>query len=201
MQETGRILRADITSCVVGTWVEKINESYFGALVKILVSEGYVIMGVIHNIQVADDGLVRQLLSSGAIAPVVIEDNRHNRNVPVEISVLFVGYIRNDQVFHLLPPSPPLSLDAMNVCTAFEKEAFTTAYRFGYFRHLLRNIDLPTGELLAAHLLDLKTVNNEKWLEDAIQELIVLLRDDYPRLMTLMSALGDANLLPEENHA
>ena len=201
MQETGRILRADITSCVVGTWVEKINESYFGALVKILVSEGYAIMGVIHNIQVADDGLVRQLLSSGSIAPVVIEDNRHNRNVPVEISVLFVGYIRNDQVFHLLPPSPPLSLDAMNVCTAFEKEAFTTAYRFGYFRHLLRNIDLPTGELLAAHLLDLKTVNNEKWLEDAIQELIVLLRDDYPRLMTLMSALGDANLLPEENHA
>lgn len=200
MQETGRILRADITSCVVGTWVEKIGESYFGALVTIKVSDEFSIIGVIHNIQVADDGLVRQLLSSEAISPVVIEDNRHNRNVPVEISVLFVGYIQEGKVFHLLPPSPPLSLDEMNVCSDDEKKAFTTAKRFGYFRHLLRNIDLPTGELLAAHLLDLRGVNSEAWLVDAIQELIVLLRDDYPRLMTLMSALGDANLMPEGNH-
>lgn len=201
MQETGRILRADVTSCVVGTWVEKISESYFGALVTIKVTDDASVIGVIHNIEVADDGLVRQLLSSESISPMVIEDNRHNRNVPVEISVLFVGYVKEGQTYHLLPPNPPLSLDEMNVCSDEEKKAFTTANRFGYFRHLLRNADLPTGELLAAHLLDLKGVNDEQWLVDAIQELIVLLRDDYPRLMTLMSALGDANLLPEENHA
>jgi hypothetical protein len=201
MQETGRILRADITSCVVGTWVEKINESYFGALVTIKVSDTYSIVGIIHNIAVADDGLVRQLLSSDAISPMVLADNRHNRNVPVEISVLFVGYLRDDSIYHLLPPSPPLSLDEMHVCSDKEKKAFTSAHRFGYFRHLLRNIDLPTGELLAAHFLDVHTVNSEEWLVEAIQELIVLLRDDYPRLMTLMSALGDANLLPEEKHA
>ena len=197
MQETGRILRADILSCVVGTWVEKISESYFGALVNIKVSDDTAIIGVIHNIQVADDGLVRQLLSSEAISPVIIEDNRHNRNVPVEISVLFVGYIQNGQIYHLLPPGPPLSLDEMNICSDVEKRTFTTAHRFGYFRHLLRNIDLPTGELLAAHLHDMRGVNSERWLVDSIQELIVLLRDDYPRLMALMSALGDANLLPE----
>ncbi len=197
MQETGRILRADITSCVVGTWVEKITESYFGALVQIKVSETYSITGIVHNIQVADDGLVRQLLSSEGLAPMVIEDNRHNRNVPVEISVLFVGYVQDEKIFHLLPPNPPLSLDEMNLCTVEEKKAFTTAHRFGYFRHLLRNEDLPTGELLAAHLFDLKGVNSEDWQVKAVQELILLLRDDYPRLMTLMSALGDANLLPE----
>lgn len=200
MQETGRILRADITSCVVGTWVEKIGESYFGALVNIKVSDTYAIIGVIHNIQVADDGLVRQLLSSEGLAPMVIEDNRHNRNVPVEISVLFVGYVQGGKVFHLLPPSPPLSLDEMNVCTDEEKRNFTTALRFGYFRHLLRNDELPTGELLAAHLFDLKGVNGMDWQMKAVQELILLLRDDYPRLMTLMSALGDANLLPEGSH-
>lgn len=200
MEETGRILRADILSCVVGTWVEKINDSYFGALVNIRVSEDTSIIGIIHNIQVVDDGLVRQLLSSESISPSIIEDNRHNRNVPVEISVLFVGFIQQNKIFHLLPPSPPLSLDEMHLCTVEEKQAFTTANRFGYFRHLLRNADLPTGELLAAHLLDLQAINHENWLVEAIQELIVLLRDDYPRLMTLMSALGDANLLPERNH-
>ena len=200
MEETGRILRADILSCVVGTWVEKINDSYFGALVNIRVSEDTSIIGIIHNIQVADDGLVRQLLSSESISPSIIEDNRHNRNVPVEISVLFVGFIQQNQILHLIPPSPPLSLDEMHLCTVEEKQAFTTANRFGYFRHLLRNADLPTGELLAAHLLDLQAINHENWLVEAIQELIVLLRDDYPRLMTLMSALGDANLLPERNH-
>ena len=200
MQETGRILRADITSCVVGTWVEKITESYFGALVRIKASDEYSIIGVIHNIVVADDGLVRQLLSSEGIAPMVIEDNRHNRNVPVEISVLFVGYEQDGKTIHLLPPSPPLSLDEMSVCTEDEKRAFTTANHFGYFRHLLRNADLPTGELLAAHLRDLLGVNDAQWMQDAIQELIVLLRDDYPRLMTLMSALGDAQIMAEVKH-
>ena len=198
MREMGRILRADITSCVVGTWFERVTEPYFGAMVRIVVAEGYHIYGVVYNIQVADDGLVRQLLSAEGLDPLILEDNRRNRNVPVEISVLFIGYRSEANILHMLPPRPPLSLDEIHVCLAEDKRAFTTtSASFGYFRHLLRNEDLPTGELLAAHLYDLRDVNSPGWLQQAVQELIVLLRDDYPRLMALMSALGDANLLPD----
>jgi hypothetical protein len=67
---------------------------------------------------------------------------------------------------------------------------------FGYFRHILRARDLPAGELLAAHLQKANQVHlqfeNHAWLDMAIEELITLLRDDYPVLMSLLGALGDA---------
>ena len=73
---------------------------------------------------------------------------------------------------------------------------FTTAGRFGYFRHVLRSNDIPTGDLLAAHILQVQEVQvevgNENWAVEATQELIVLLRDDYATLMSVISTLADA---------
>ncbi len=50
----------------------------------------YSILGLIHDIHVDDDGLVRQILSAQQVGMQVVEDNRNNRNVPVEISVIFL---------------------------------------------------------------------------------------------------------------
>jgi hypothetical protein len=84
------------------------------------------------------------------------------------------------------------------VCGPKEACAFTEAGRFGYFRHILHAPDLPVGELLAAHIrlintyhLDFGTCN---WAGSAVQELITLMRDDYPTLMTVLSALADVNM-------
>ncbi|MFU8772314.1 MAG: hypothetical protein ACNA8H_07825, partial [Anaerolineales bacterium] len=97
---------------------------------------------------------------------------------------------------YLLPPRPPLSLDVIYACTPAELRRFTLNRGFGYFRHILRAKDMPTGELLAAHLQKAQQahllVDNQVWLDLAIQELITMLRDDYAVLMNLLSALGDA---------
>ena len=79
-----------------------------------------------------------------------------NRIVPVEMSVLAVGYEQDGKISHLLPPRPPLSLDVIYLCSDAELAKFTSAGHFGYFRHILQAKDIPIGELLAAHILEVK---------------------------------------------
>jgi hypothetical protein len=46
--------------------------------------------------------------------------------------------------------------------------------------------------VLAAHILQVKqNTKNEEWVGQATRELITLLRDDYPTLMSVLGALGE----------
>jgi hypothetical protein len=164
----------------------------FGSLVRVPLDKDYSVYGLIHDIHIEDDGLVRQLVTTGNISTEVMRDNRERRIVPVEMSVLAVGYELEGKISHLLPPRPPLSLDEIFLCTDGELAKFTGAGKFGYFRHVLQAKDIPIGELLAAHILQVKQkTKDEKWVERATQELITLLRDDYPTLMSVLGALGE----------
>ncbi len=197
--EIGRLLRAGTTGCVVGCRVQQLAAPSFGGMVRIPLEDGVQVYGLIHDIHVDDDGLVRQLVTAPEVSQEVILDNRQNRIVPLEISVIFVGYERDGLVSHLLPPRPPLSLDAIFICDQTEIARFSGAGRFGYFRHVLRDPELPVGELLAAHLQQASQAHAQAgrrdWLREATQELIVLLRDDYPTLMTVLSTV--AEIYPE----
>ena len=148
------------------------------------------------DIHIDDDGLVRQLAASDNLPEEVIQDNRLNRNVPVELSVLFVGFSDAGKVSHLLPPRPPLSLDRMFTCSEEEIRAFTSAGRFGYLRHILGAQDFPAADLLAAHLMQAGRAHvargNAVWVKQAIQEVITLLRDDYTTLTAVLGAIADA---------
>jgi hypothetical protein len=191
----GRLLRAGTTGFVVGCRVAQIDAPSFGALVRVVLDGDYQVYGLIHDIHIDDDGLVRQLVTAEEVAEAVIADNRINRNVPLELSVLTVGYRLDGKVSHLLPPRPPLSLDVIYLCSAEEIRQFTGVGRFGYFRHVLRNSDLPVGELLAAHIQQAGAAHTEvgkgEWRSEATKELITLLRDDYATLMSVLGALGD----------
>jgi hypothetical protein len=195
--EIGRLLSAGNSAFTVGCSVSQLNVPAFGSLVRVTPStaEDYHVYGLIHDIHIEDDGLVRQLVTTHQVEEAVIADNRLNRNVPLEISVLAVGYRQGERIYHLLPPRPPLSLDVIYGCDADELCSFTSAGRFGYFRHVLRAIDLPVGELLAAHLQQARAAHeaagNADWAGAATRELITLLRDDYPTLMSVLGALGD----------
>jgi len=195
--EIGRLLRAATAGFVVGCRVSQVEAPSFGALVRVPLGGDYQVYGLLHDIHVDDDGLVRQLVTAEGIDPAVIADNRLNRNVPLEMSVLAVGYQQGERISHLLPPRPPLSLDVIYLCEPEAIRAFTAAGRFGYFRHILRAVDLPVGELLAAHIQQAAAAHaetgNTAWVEQATQELITLLRDDYQTLMAVLGALGDAN--------
>jgi hypothetical protein len=193
--EIGRLLRASTGGFVVGCRVTQLDSPLFGGLVRVPLGADYQVYGLIHDIHIDDDGIVRQLVTADHVDDAVMADNRINRNVPVEISVLTVGYQENGGIRHMLPPRPPLSLDVIYQCTSREIREFTSAGRFGYFRHVLRADDAPIGELLASHLEQAgaahQEVQNNEWVQQATQELIILLRDDYPTLMAVLGALSD----------
>jgi hypothetical protein len=192
--EIGRLLRAGTTGFVAGCRVSQLSVPAFGALVRAPLGDGYQVFGLIHDIHIDDDGLVRQLVTAEHVSAEVMQDNRERRIVPVEMSVLSVGYEQDGKIHHLLPPRPPLSLDVIYLCNDAELARFTSTGRFGYFRHILQNRDLPTGEVLAAHLRQAGAAHGndgERWKSAATQELITLLRDDYPTLMSVLGALGE----------
>jgi len=192
--EIGRLLRSGTTGFVVGCRVNQLDAPSLGALVRAPLGEGYQVYGLIYDIHIEDDGLVRQLITAQDVPEEVIQDNRQNRNVPVEIGVLALGYEQDGQVYHLLPPRPPLSLDAIYLCTPEEVARFTSA-GLGYFRQILRNEDKPVAELLAAHLRQARKAHegqgNADWYERALSELIALMRDDYQKLMTVLGAASE----------
>ena len=188
--ETGRLLRAGTTGFIAGCRVNQLNVPAFGALVRAPLGEGYQVYGLIHDIHIDDDGLVRQLVTSNNVSDDVMRDNRENRIVPVEMSVLAVGYEQDGKIHHLLPPRPPLSLDVIYLCDDNDMARFTE--KLGYFRHILNAKDAPVGEVLAAHIQQASAAHKDKsWTEKATQEVITLLRDDYPTLMSVLGALGE----------
>jgi hypothetical protein len=197
--EIGKLLRASISGFVVGCRLSQMETPSLGALVRVKLEPDYQIYGLITEIHIEDDGLVRQLATSDGISPEVIADNRENRNVPVEISVLAVGYRQGGKVSHLLPPRPALSLDTIYLCTDDEVIEFTADNRFGYFRHILRAQEMPVAEIVAAHLRQVQVIQyqrgNSSWLETASRELITLMRDDYPTLMNVLGALADLDIV------
>ena len=106
------------------------------------------------------------------------------------MSVLAVGYEQDGRIYHLLPPRPPLSLDVICLCDEVDTGRFTQ--KFGYFRHIMNSKDVPVGEVVAAHILQAQSAHVDKsWQERATQEVITLLRDDYPTLMAVLGALSD----------
>jgi hypothetical protein len=198
--QIGYLLRSSTTNFTVGCSVPQLVAPTLGALVRVPLDGRYNIYGLIYDIHIEDDGLVRQLVTAGNISREVILDNRERRIVPVEMSALAVGYADGEGVSHLLPPRPALSLDEVFLCSDAELIEFTGSGKFGYFRHILEAGDLAVGEVLAAHIRQAgeaqRKKGNQRWMNDAIQELIILLRDDYPTLMSVLGSLND--ILPGE---
>ena len=121
--EIGRLLRAGTTGFTAGCRVSQFTVPAFGELVRAPLGDSYQVYGLIHDIHIEDDGLVRQLVTSENISDEVLKDNRERRIVPVEMSVLAIGYEQDGKIYHLLPPRPPLSLDViyfvmMRMCAA-----------------------------------------------------------------------------------
>ena len=74
--EIGRLLRAGISGFTAGCRVNQMNVPSFGALVVAPLGDGYKIFGLIHDIHIDDDGLVRQLVTSNNVSDDVMRDNR-----------------------------------------------------------------------------------------------------------------------------
>jgi len=192
----GRVLRANTAGLVIGCQVQQLSEPSFGCLVKAQpVDDRETVFGLISNMDVADDPLVRRLILAESPREEVISDQRQNRLLPIEMSVLTVGYCINDRFFHGLSPRPPLNLDPVYLCSdAAELIRFTD--RFGYLRLILRAADMgvPVDQLLVAHVRDVFRLRGHDvdWATGVISEVIELLRSDYDTLVPVLEALGEA---------
>ena len=86
--EIGRLLRAGTTGFIAGCRVNQLEAPAFGTLVSAPLTGGYEVYGLIYDIGIEDDGLVRQLVTADNVSAEVFRDNRERRIVPVELSVL-----------------------------------------------------------------------------------------------------------------
>jgi len=192
----GRVLRAATPGFVIGCQVGQLSEPSFGCLVKAQPVGGReAIFGLIYNMDVADDPLVRRLILAESRREEVINDQRQNRLLPIEMSVLAVGYCANDRFYHGLPPRPPLNLDPVYLCHDTTELARFTG-RLGYLRLILRAADMgvPVDQLLVAHVQDVYRLRgyDVDWAMAVINEVIELLRSDYEALVPVLEALGEA---------
>jgi len=185
--QVGRVIRSSTTRFAVGCQVLRPNVPVFGSLVTAATVGGEEIYGLIHDVRMEDDPFVRQVAVLTEDRPEVIEDHRHNRQVPIEVGVLVVGYQRQGRIHHRLPPQPPLSLDLIHTCSRDELITFTGG--FGYFILVLDSRDLPADELLAANLryaAEARGREGHDFLLHAGRELARLLAMDLPRLDAML---------------
>lgn len=185
----GWILRASTVGFAVGCRILQPDTPHFGDLVKVpLQPEAIDIYGLIYNVEVRDDPAVRQLILVGDIEPEAVLDQRENRLVPIELSVLVVGYQQHGRIVQGLPPQPPLSLNALIMCDDLELRAF--AKQFDYLRLVLNASQIPADELLIAALRRMTLAHppesQRPFLVSTGKELARLLSQDLVRLDNIL---------------
>jgi hypothetical protein len=189
--QVGRVLRASTRGFAIGCAVMQPEIPAFGSFVRAEgQASGEPIYGLIYDVSVEDDPFVRQFI--GANPPEeVVRDQRENRQVPIEVSVLAVGCGDGETLRHCLPAQPPVTLDWLYQCSGEEIRAFTS--RFDYFRLVLESREVPADELLAASLRAAAAARPEnerqRFLVSAGRELVRLLAGDPTRLEGLLRRL------------
>lgn len=197
--EIGRVLRASTAGFAIGSRVGQLSVPSFGCLVKAQpLEEREAIYGLIYNMHIDDDPLVRRLVLAEEPQQSVIEDQRSNRLLPIEMSVLTVGYRMNGELRQALPPRPPLNLDPVYMC-GNPAEVWEFTENSSYLRLILGAADsrVPVDQLLAAHIHQTYELrgSDSQWVMRAVQNITDLLRGDYDRLIPFLEAISTA--LPE----
>jgi hypothetical protein len=149
----GRVLRASTRGYTCGTHSTKLSYRHdFGSFVKVPIAndESLFAIGLVYAVEIKDDLLVSELVMAESVDPNILRDQRENRMIPVEVSVLNIGYGLWRNFTHSLPPRPPMSLSVVRQCNAEEVYYFTQNKEF--FRLVLNASEVPSDDLIAALL-------------------------------------------------
>lgn len=147
----GRVLRASTRGYTCGTHSARIDMRHdFGAFVRVPVANDHDawVIGLIYAVEIKDDLMISELVMAESVNPNVLRDQRENRLVPVEISVLNVGYHNGTGFVQSMPPRPPMSLSPVTLCSSEEVRAFT--HQQDFFRLVLQAAEVPSDDLIAA---------------------------------------------------
>ncbi|MBN1260791.1 MAG: hypothetical protein JXB35_08935 [Anaerolineae bacterium] len=195
----GNVLRSDIRGFVVASRIPEPDVPTFGTFVRAPIQQGNAhLIGLVYDIRLQDDPFLRDLAVSAAESDPdfaeVIRDQREVRAVPVEISVVAVGYTRGDEIAYGLPPQPPMILHRIQVCSKEEARRITAKPDF--LRPLLDNRDAPVDELVvrvlqrAAPLHSTSSTTREDYLLQASRYLARFLAREPLRLETILRQLA-----------
>ena len=193
-QLIGRILRASTRGFDCGIHSSEINAAHnFGSFVKApIVNESAVYaIGLIYRMEIKDDQLVTELVMGEQVPFNVLQDQRQNRMIPVEIKALNIGFADDTGFVHSLPPRPPMSLSDVQGCTRDEIYEFTQ--RFEYLRLILGAAEVPTDDLIAAAIRAAAAVRPEDEYRDFLmacgQQAARDLSHDLKRLSHVLSLI------------
>ena len=201
-QFVGRVLRASTRGFDCGNHSRRIDAQHdFGSYVcaPIANSEAVFAVGLIYKVEIKDDQLISELALGGDLPNAILNDQRHNRIIPVEIKVLNVGYmIREDgerRCVHSLPPRPPMSLSDVYACSEDDIWAFTTT--FDFFRIVLQASEVPSDDLIAAAIrraadIDTNPDGRYQFLVSCGRRLAQDLSHDMKRLKHILSLIHPA---------
>ena len=189
----GRVLRSSIRGFIIASRIPEPDVPVFGAFVRVKVQQGATdLIGLVYDIQVADDPFVRQLAMQEEPDEVALADQREIRGVPIEVSVLAVGYRQDGTILHGLPPQPPIMLNRIFVCDPVLVRDFST--RLDFLRLVYNSREVPADELLVSSLQLAAQARPQAerapFLIGAGRELARLMGADPVRLEALLRRLG-----------
>ncbi|NWF70614.1 MAG: hypothetical protein HXY40_16130 [Chloroflexi bacterium] len=191
----GRVLRSSTTGFDCGTHSTRLDDRHsFGAFVEAPIAnrDDVYAIGLIYAVRVDDDPLVSELVRAETVEDNVLRDQRENRLIPVEISVINIGWRNTERTFPGLPPRPPMSLADVTACDRLVVSHFTSKHDF--FRLVLNAAEVPSDDLLAAalHYASARAYEpdeRETFMIDSGRKLVRLLSHDLKRLAHLLELI------------
>ncbi len=187
---TAWVLRSSMIGFTAGCITLQQDAPRFGDLVKTQ-QDRFQSLGLIYDVKVKDDPVVRQLILANRLEPEMVLDQRENRLVPIEINVLMVGWQADRKLNRGLPPQPPICLDVVSICDETELRIFSTDLT--YLRLILNAGGIPVDELLTAHLMQAAASRAVEvrypFLLSAGRELAYLLSAELIRLENILKRI------------
>jgi len=162
----GNVLRADIRSFVIASRLPEPDVPTFGAFVRAPIQqEQAALIGQVYDIRLEADPFMRSIASlvdeKDPTYQEVIADQREVRLLPVEISVIALGYRdAAGRYHHGLPPQPPMLLRRIALCAPEEVLTLTEAPEF--LGRLLESRDVPADDLIRAAVRQALALRPEK---------------------------------------
>ncbi len=192
LSEIGRLLKSSTREFVFACRVAEPDVPLFGSYARAPSQQNQSdVIGLIYNITVEDDPFVKQMVAASDSLPEArfenyVLDNRLRRKVPIEVSVLVLGYRNSEGFAHSLPPQPPITLDKIYYCAGDEIQSFTE--RLDFLQLILDAPEVPADQLIVAALLKAASVrpDRDRFLKTAGRELARLLSRDLARLENLL---------------
>jgi hypothetical protein len=164
----------------------------FGTFCAAPYQGGGLVIGVVYDINIEDDPLARQLASLDDVPEEQILDSQNNRQIPVEFSVLSLGYQDGERTYQTLPPRPPMTLEPIRLLPEADLIGFTENYT--YLSTISQALSLPVEDLLIACVLEAVKVRPEserrRYLVGAGRMLARILVGDLHRLEQILSKLS-----------